>query len=114
MAIDIRKYFNEDLPAAMAKNPDVARKISAKFQINIYGDGGGEWSIDVSDTGPKCLPGSAGGADCTITIENVDFQHYYDNPQANGTQLFFAGKMKVSGNPTLVMKFYKVFQLTSP
>ncbi len=32
-----------------------------------------------------------------------------ENPQANGMQLFFAGKLKVSGNPTLAMKLQKLF-----
>ena len=32
-----------------------------------------------------------------------------ENPQANGMQLFFAGKLKVAGNPTLAMKLQKLF-----
>ncbi|HEY8041922.1 MAG TPA: hypothetical protein VIF15_19100, partial [Polyangiaceae bacterium] len=64
MAVDIKKLFNEELPAALAKNVDEAKTIGAKFQMNITGETGGEWNIDVSDTGPSCKPGS-GPADCT-------------------------------------------------
>src|SRR6476620_10069622 len=106
MAVDVKKMFNEDLPAALTKNAEDAKTIGAKFQMNITGEG--EWNIDVSSTGPSCKPGT-GAADCTITIASEDFQKLAENPQANGMQLFFSGKLKVSGNPTLAMKLQKLF-----
>lgn len=108
MAVDIKKLFNEELPAALAKNADDAKTIGAKFQMNVTGPNGGEWNIDVSATGPSCKPGS-GPADCTIGISDEDFQKLMENPAANGTQLFFAGKLKVTGNPLLAMKLQKLF-----
>ena len=50
-----------------------------------------------------------GAADCTITITDEDFQKLVENPQANGMQLFFAGKLKVTGNQMLAMKLQKLF-----
>ncbi len=111
MAVDIQKLFNEDLPAALVAHPDTAKEIGAKYQINVTGDGGGEWYIDVSASGPKCEKGAPGGADCTITIAAPDFQKLHENPQANGTQLFFSGKLKVGGNPALALKLQKLFAL---
>jgi putative sterol carrier protein len=111
MAVDIQKLFNETLPAGLAKAPDAAKEIGAKFQINITGEGGGEWFIDVSASGPSSVAGNPGGADCTITISVEDFQKLQENPQANGMQLFFAGKLKVSGNQMLAMKLQKLFAL---
>jgi putative sterol carrier protein len=106
MAVDIKKMFNEDLPAALTKNAEDARTIGAKYQMNITGEG--EWNIDVSSTGPACKAGT-GPADCTITIASEDFQKLAENPQANGMQLFFAGKLKVAGNQMLAMKLQKLF-----
>ena len=106
MAVDVKKLFNEDLPAALAKNADEAKSIGAKYQMNITGEG--EWNIDVSSSGPACKAGS-GPADCTITISSEDFQKLHENPQANGMQLFFAGKLKVTGNQMLAMKLQKLF-----
>jgi putative sterol carrier protein len=111
MAVDIQKLFNEELPAAIAKNPDTAKQIGATYQINITGDGGGEWFIDASDSGPKAEKGNPGSAKCTITMAAEDFQKLYENPQANGVQLFFAGKLKVTGDNMLAMKLQKLFQL---
>lgn len=106
MTVDIKKLFNEELPAALQKNADDAKSIGAKYQMNVTGEG--EWNIDVSSTGPACVPGTA-DADCTITIASEDFQKLVENPQANGMQLFFAGKLKVAGNQMLAMKLQKLF-----
>jgi putative sterol carrier protein len=111
MAVDIQKLFNEDLPSALQKHPEQAKEIGAKYQINISGDGGGEWFIDVSASGPKSEKGNPGGADCTISLTAEDFQKLHENPQANGMQLFFAGKLKVAGNQMLAMKLQKLFSL---
>lgn len=111
MAVDIQKLFTQELPAAMEKNPAGAKEIGAKYQLNVTGDGGGEWFIDVSDSGPKCTAGNPGGADCTITISTDDFQKLHENPETNGMQLFFQGKLKVAGNQMLAMKLKKLFTL---
>jgi len=108
MAVDIKQLFNETLPAALTKNAEDAKTIGAKFQMNITGPTGGEWNIDVSASGPSCKPGT-GDADCTISIADEDFQKLVENPQANGMQLFFSGKLKVTGNPMLAMKLQKLF-----
>src|SRR5579862_3280214 len=108
MAVDIQKLFNEELPAALAKNADDAKAIGAKYQMNITGPSGGEWSVDVSASGPSCKPGN-GPADCTITIADEDFLKLLENPAAHATQLFFSGKLKVTGNPMLAMKLQKLF-----
>lgn len=108
MAVDIAKLFNEELPAAMAKNAEEAKSIGAKYQINVTG--AGEWFVDVSASGPSVEAGTK-DADCTITIAKEDFEKLHENPQANGMQLFFAGKLKVQGNQMLAMKLSKLFGL---
>jgi putative sterol carrier protein len=114
MAVDIQNMFNELLPSQIAAHPDAAKAIGAKFQVNITGEGGGEWYIDVSaETGASAKAGNPGGADCTITIATEDFQKLVENPQANGMQLFFAGKLKVAGNVMLAQKLGKLFNLGS-
>jgi putative sterol carrier protein len=107
MAVDVKKLFNEEFPAALAKNAEDAKTMGAKFQLNIGGEG--EWFIDVTAAGPSCKPGTGEGADVTITIAGEDFQKLLENPQANGMQLFFSGKLKVTGNQMLAMKLQKLF-----
>jgi putative sterol carrier protein len=107
MAVDIQKLFNENLPAALARNADDAKTIGAKYQLDITGPTGGQWNVDVSSTGPSCKAGT-GPADCTIAISDEDFQKLVENP-ANAMPLFFGGKLKLSGNPALAMKLQKIF-----
>jgi putative sterol carrier protein len=108
MAVDIRKLFNEELPAALVKHADDAKTVGAKFQLNITGPTGGEWNIDVTASGPTCKQGT-GPADCTMTLSDEDFQKLLENPQANGMQLYFTGKLKMDGNPMLAVKLQKLF-----
>ena len=111
MAVDIQKLFNEEIPAALTKHAEEAKKVGATFQMNITGEGGGEWFIDLTPSGPSSQAGNPGGADCTLTISAEDFQKLHENPDANGMQLFFSGKLKVTGNQMLAMKLKKLFQL---
>lgn len=111
MAVDIQQLFNETLPNGIAKHPDAAKQVGATFQLVISGDGGGEWFIDLKSDPPSAKAGNPGNADCTIKISAEDFQKLHENPQANGMQLFFAGKLKVDGNQMLAMKLSKLFDL---
>jgi putative sterol carrier protein len=111
MAVDIPNLFNVELPAQLAKFPDAAKQIAAKFQINITGDGGGVWFIDASESGPSVTAGTREGADVGITLTVEDFHKLQENPQANGMALFFAGKLKLTGNMMLAQKLGKLFNL---
>jgi putative sterol carrier protein len=111
MAVDIQKLFNEEIPGMIAKNADAAKQIGAKFQFNITGDGGGEWFLNLTDSGPSAVAGNPGGADCTMTTDTESFQKLHENPQTNGMQLFFSGKLKVAGNQMLAMKLSKLFEI---
>lgn len=111
MAVDIKNLFNVEIPAALEKNADAAKEVGAKYQFNISGDDGGEWFIDLTASGPKAVAGNPGGADCTLALTSEDFQKLHENPDANGMQLFFSGKLKVSGNQMLAMKLKKLFAL---
>jgi len=110
MAVDIQKLFNEEVPAKIAANPEAAKAIGATYQFVITGDAGGEWYIDVK-TNPSCVAGKPGNEECTLTLSADDFQKLMENPQANGMQLFFGGKLKVEGNNMLAMKLQKLFSL---
>jgi putative sterol carrier protein len=109
MAVDVKNLFDNELPAALAKNAEAAKAIGSKFQINVTG--AGSWFVDVSGSGPSIQAGEPGGADCTITIAEADFQKLHENPQANGMQLYMQQKLKIVGNPMLAMKLQKLFEL---
>ncbi|MBI5531538.1 MAG: SCP2 sterol-binding domain-containing protein [Deltaproteobacteria bacterium] len=107
MAVDIPTLFNETLPGALARNAEEARTINAKFQLNIIDSG--EWFIDATETGPTCVAGNPGGADCILTVGSDDFQKLHEDPQNKGMSLYFEQKLKVEGNVMLAMKLAKLF-----
>jgi len=110
MPADAKTIFDEQLPLALAKNPEKAREIGAIYCFKIGGEGGGTWTVDlVSDT-PTVAPGDGGKAQCTIEMQNEDFKAMLGNPTL-GMQLYFQGKLKVGGNVALAMKVQKLMQL---
>ena len=60
-------------------------------------------------TGPSLQARHGRPPTAPSTISDEDFQKLVENPQANGMQLFFSGKLKVTGNPMLAMKLQKLF-----
>jgi len=54
--------------------------------------------------------GDAGKAQCTIEVSNEDFKTMLADPNA-GMQLYFQGKLRVSGDPMLAMKLQQLIDL---
>jgi hypothetical protein len=110
MAVDIQKLFNEEIPGALARKGDEARKIGGKYQLNVGGEGGGNWTLDLVANPPTATAGTVADAQVTIDVSASDFQTLVADPSA-GMKLFFAGKLKVKGNQMLAMNLQKLFKL---
>jgi putative sterol carrier protein len=105
-----QELFDDQLPAALKSHPDKAKAVNAVYCFKISGDGGGDWTVDLTADPPTCTRGDSGKAQCTIEVSNDDFQAMLGNPQV-GMQLYFQGKLKVTGDPMLATKLQKLFQL---
>ena len=110
MAVDIQKLFNEELPAALAKNAEDAKQIGAKYQINITGDGGGEWFIDVSrrarrEAGNRAAPTARSRSRRRTSRSSSRTR------RPTACSCSSRGKLKVAGNQMLAMKLQKLFTL---
>jgi putative sterol carrier protein len=106
-----QQLFNVDVPEALKKFPDKAREIGAIYLFKIAGDGGGTWTVNLQGNPPTVTPGDAGNAQCTFEVAHDDFKQMLTNP-AMGMQLYFQGKLKVTGDPMLATKLQKLFTLT--
>jgi len=102
--------FDEKLPAALKANPDKAREVNAIYCFKITGDGGGDWTVDLTTDPPAVKKGDDGNAQCTIEVSHEDFLSMLGNPQV-GMQLYFQGKLKVTGDPMLATKLQKFLTL---
>lgn len=106
------ELFDTQVPEALAKHPDKAKEINAVYLFNITGDDGGQWTVDLASTPPTCTKGNKGNAQCTIEVAHADFKQMLANP-ALGMQLYFQGKLKVTGDPMLATKLQKLFSLSA-
>ncbi len=78
----------------------------------MTGEGGGEWTVDLKADPPTCLPGVHAPAQCTLEVAHSDFKSMLSNPNL-GMQLYFQGKLKVTGDPMLATKLQKLFAMTA-
>ena len=105
-----QELFDTQVPEALAKHPDKAKEINAVYLFKIAGDGGGTWTVDLTANPPAVTQGDKGNAQCTFEVAHDDFKQMLTNP-AMGMQLYFQGKLKVTGDPMLATKLQKLFQL---
>jgi putative sterol carrier protein len=110
LAKDAQDLFNNLVPEGLKRYPDKAREVNAIYCFKISGDGGGEWTVDCTANPPTCEKGDAGKAQCTIGVSNDDFKTMLSDPQA-GMQLYFQGKLVVTGDPMLAMKLQQLIEL---
>jgi len=109
--LDVCKVFNEELPAIFATNADAAKQIGVRFQISVTGEGGGEWYVDASSSGPNVTQGNPGGADCGISIDVRDFRTLYEHPQTDMVRLYFSGRIQFSGDTKKAGRLRQLFEL---
>jgi hypothetical protein len=107
--MDIAKLFDTDFPAWLAANADAARRVGAKYQFNITGEGGGQWYLDLSSTGPKIERATAARVNCTISLSAADFASLWDNLYI-GEQFYYSGKLSLWGDEMLALRLRDVLQ----
>ena len=109
---DAQELFNEQVPRALSRFPEQAREVNAIYCFKVTGDGGGEWTLDLTSDPPTCAIGDTGKAQCTIEVGHDDFKDMIADPQ-KGMELYFTGKLKVAGDPELATKLEQFFNLAA-
>ena len=103
---DATTDFTTKLPANLAKDPAKTKGIGAVFLFKITGEGGGVWTVDCKDN-IGVQVGEAAKADCTLELSSDDWKTISENP-TSAMQLYFQGKLKVSGNAMLATKLQSI------
>ena len=110
---DAQELFDVLVPKGLKDHPDKAREVNAIYAFKISGEGGGEWTADLTADPPTIVKGDTGKAQCTIEVAHEDFKQMLTDPNA-GMQLYFQGKLRVSGDPMLAMKLQQLFEIARP
>ena len=96
----------ERMPGAFL--PAKAGDAKALIQLDLTGEEGGAWLLDIG--GGKCdvREEKAPKPDVTVTMDANDFVALYSNT-LNPVQAFMSGRIKVSGNVGMVMQLLNWF-----
>lgn len=96
----------EAMPAAFL--PERAGDAKALIQLDLTGEDGGPWLLDIANGQCRVSPEKAPQSDVTVTMSAEDFAALYNN-QLNAVQAFMGGRIKVAGNVGLVMQLLNWF-----
>ncbi|RMF01309.1 MAG: sterol-binding protein [Chloroflexi bacterium] len=102
---ELTKIF-EKMPQALV--PEAAAGMDAVIQLNLSGDGGGDWSLTIADGAVDIKEEQADSPDLTLGMEAADYVALTKG-EANATTLFMTGRIQVGGNIMLAMKFQELF-----
>ena len=108
--IDVRAVFEQDVAAELARRPKLAAEVDAVLQVEIAGEGGGTWTLDLTraHAPPAVVAGPHPDAAVRITIAHDDFVALMTGRQ-RWTDAFVQGKFDVQGNLVTALKLRKLF-----
>lgn len=113
MPKDAQELFNHLVPEGLKQFPDKVHALNAIYCFKITGEGGGEWTVDCSKNPPTCTRGDSGRAQCTVKISSEDLNSLLSDPSAS-LQLYFQGRLYVTGDLMLAMKLQQLFEIVGP
>jgi hypothetical protein len=111
MPTSVKEFFDTKVPEVLRAQPEKARDVAAIYLFKIGGTDGGTWTADLLSSPPSCVPGAVGTPQCTIEASDADFRSMIDGGMPVAMQLFFSGKIKVTGDANLAPRLSKVLQL---
>jgi len=105
--------FNHLVPEGLRQFPNEAHALNAIYCFKVTGEEGGEWTVDCSKNPPSCTKGDNGKAQCTVKLSSEDLNLLLGNPNAS-LQLYFQGRLHVSGDLMMAMKLQQLFEIVRP
>lgn len=113
MPTSVKAFFDQKIPSVLATSPDKVKDVAAVYLFKLSGPDGGTWTVDLKNAPFKCVAAAEGTAQCTIEASDDDFRTMLDGGMGAAMQLFFSGKLKVTGDPNLATKLGKLLQMGS-
>jgi len=90
--------------------PEAAEGVSTVVQFNFTGAEASEWYVSVQDGQCTSEKGTASSPNMTMTIDSQDYIKIISG-ELNAMNAFMQGKVKVSGDMMMAMKFPTFFEM---
>jgi putative sterol carrier protein len=101
----VKEYF-DTLSARFV--PSAAKGLSAVFQFELAGEGGGTYHVTVADGAMTVAEGPSPSPSATLKM-SADNYVKMANGELNGAMAFMKGQLKVTGNVLLAQKMQSIF-----
>lgn len=95
------------IPQRVKDNPEVAKSINGTVVFDLQGDGGGQWSLDLTNADGKIVSGANENAKVVLTMKATDFVDMVGG-KLNPQMAFLGGKLKVKGDMGAALKLGKL------
>ena len=105
MAESLQDFFDN-----LQIDPKKTAGMNATYQFVATGDGGGSWSVKITNGDTKVAAGMADAPTIVLTATSADWLDMM-NGKMNGTTAFLTGKLKIQGDVSLAMKLETLFNL---
>ncbi len=102
----VKEIFDR-MPAAF--QTDAAKGLTAAFQFDLSGDGGGKWCVEVTDGQLSIAEKEHPNPAVTILATASDYISIAEG-KTNRTLAVMTGKMKVKGSMTMALKLQQIFK----
>lgn len=104
----VHTFFGTTVPEALRKNAAKAGNIKALLHVRATGEGGGDWTIDVTVRPPTCKPGNPPRPDLFLHATVADLEAVINKPELM-MPYYLSGKLKVTGNALLLATLRNLF-----
>ncbi|HKV54739.1 MAG TPA: SCP2 sterol-binding domain-containing protein [Candidatus Binataceae bacterium] len=100
------KQVFDDMPGHFKK--EAAQGVDATFQFDLSGNGGGKWQVTVKGGSCEVKEGANPSPNVTISMAAQDYLDMVAG-KLNPQMAFMTGKLKISGDMGLALKFPNLF-----
>jgi len=98
------QVFDHMVPKILVEQPDIARRVNAVIGIELTGENGGYWTLDLTDT-PVIERGKTKEPKCTLTAQVDDFRDLLTNGSVRAAlDAFKKKRIQASGHLPTILK----------
>jgi hypothetical protein len=99
-----RDVFDCEIPRLLPENPDIARKVNAVIGVEIHGEEGGYWTLDLTEDS-AVTRGKTKEPKCTIIAHAEDFEALLeDGSVRDALKAFKEKRIQANGHIPTILK----------